>query len=141
MIKRSSIVFFLFCLAWQGLVAQDVPYASLDKISVEKGFINVWIKAMQDGKPARLDKDKIKLIESYKGKTDTIDRAYSIRDTIVMDTVKAKEHTVLFVVDLSYKIDDADIETAKDLISQILNSYQVFDDPKFYLTVFHEVLV
>ncbi len=132
-------ILFLFTIIFcnQFLLAQETDQISLKKVSIEKGFIKVWIKALSEGKPAKLNKNQIKLIESYNDQIDTLRKVYSINDSLVLKTIDVEKYSILFLLDLSKHVDSQAIGKAKNNINQILEKYNS-NNNLFFLSAFNE---
>ena len=134
--KTLFLLFILF--STQIAFSQTSGDMDLDKVSVEKGFINVWLKAVEDGKPIELNKNDIQLIESFKGQADTFKEIYSLEKSLVLDTIDIEQYAILFLVDVSRKIKKVHAEQAKQMIKEIVSKYSMTTNADFYLTTFNE---
>ena len=145
MLYRKIIKPLIIFALLQGIVnpalkGQDIQ---LEKVTAEKGFLNFWIKAIdKDGNPERLDKNKIKIKESFKGEEFQCD-IYSLQDSIinqVTDDSSTEQYSILCLLDLSKEMSKNDVRDAKKEIQKLVNdkSSLTNNNIDFYLTAFNE---
>lgn len=136
MLNKALLIFCIFFCA-QTIIAQENIDATLKKVSIEKGFITVWIKALEAGQPAKLDKKQIKLIESYKDQIDTLEKVYSVNELLILDTIESEKFSILFLLDLSSYVDDTAVGIAKTNIKQVIEKYGLGNN-EFFISAFNE---